>query len=151
MRPRGPGEDAFVAGAVALGAAREQVLAAAERELIELAVTIASAIIEREVAIDPALQGTLARAALEAIGDAGNATLRASEQAHDAIVAALGGSHVVADGVHVEIKRDATLQGLGCVLDSDSVRVEGRVTERLRAVLRALLDEHRRDVTEAGE
>lgn len=135
---------AFARAAADLGAARAQILASVEGQLLELALAIASSIIEREIELDPELHQGLARAALATLGSAPGARLRASREAHAAIVAALGSPVVTADGIEVQLTMDPTLEGLGCIAENEHTRVDGRVGERLRAVLRSLEDERRR-------
>ncbi len=136
--------EAFAEAALELAAARNRVLAQAEGELLALAVEVARAIVEEELRSDPQLHLTLARSALQAIGEAEQVVLRASPSAYDAILEAQGGAFLVVHGTRVEVQVDPTLQGLGCVVETGEARVDGRVEERLRAVRMAFEEEHRR-------
>lgn len=137
-------QEAFVLAALEVGSLRARILANAESELLELAVTVAEAIIEREIERDPAIHGTLARAAVRALGDTNHAKLRVSRAAHRAITEAHGEAALDVDGVRVELTLDNSLEGLSVIAESGASRVDGRVSERLSAVLRAIEADHRR-------
>ncbi|MET0391258.1 MAG: FliH/SctL family protein [Polyangiales bacterium] len=142
--------EAFANAAVELAIARASELAMLEGQLLDLAVDIASALIEREVDHNPELHATLARAALNSLGDSERVTLRCSPTAFDTVCAALGGPEANVRGVVVQVVRDPSIPGLGCVVDGDNMRVDATVTERLRAVRRAF-EEERRKVAENSE
>jgi hypothetical protein len=135
---------AFASAAIELAIARSATLAVLEGQLLDLAIEVAEALIEREVEADPKLHGALARAALQSLGDATHVTLRTSPDGFEAVCAALGGPEVEVRGVRVQIVPDAAIPGLGCVVDGDNVRVDATVSERLRAVRRAFEEERRR-------
>jgi flagellar biosynthesis/type III secretory pathway protein FliH len=137
-------QEAFALAALEIGSMRARMLATAETELLELAVSIAEAIIEREIERDPAIHATLAKAAVSALGDTSHARLRVSRTAHRAITQIHGEAAVDVDGVRVELTLDNSLEGLSVVAESGASRVDGRVSERLSAVLRAIEADHRR-------
>lgn len=134
----------YAMSALELGSLRARTLANAESQLIELAVSIAEVIIEREIEKDPAIHAALARAAVSALGDTRHAKLRVSRKAFRAITEIHGEEALDVDGVSVELTLDNSLEGLSVVAESGASRVDGRVTERLAAVLRALEADHRR-------
>lgn len=142
---------AFARAAIELAAARQTALAEVEHQLLELSVSIASVIIEREVETHPELHGKLARAALSALSASGTPTLRASRESYGAILDVFGEPFVELDGARVRVELDPSLEGLGVVAETAHVRVDGRVTERLRMVLRAMEDERRRAMLEGSE
>ncbi len=137
---------AFADAAVELAIARSSTLEAVEGQLLDLSLEIAKAVIEREVEFAPELHSVLVRAALKALGDTTRITLRTSEEAFVAITKVFGGESVDVRGVHVQIIADASLPGLGCIVDGEHVRVDATVAERLRTVRRAFEDERRRKV-----
>lgn len=146
--PLTPAEvEQFAVAALELGSLRARVLMHAEKEVLELAVGIAEAIIEREVELDPSIHETLARAAVSVLGDTSSAKLRVSRAAHKAISEIHGEPYVDVEGVRVELTLDNSLDGLSVVAESGASRVDGRVSERLGAVLRAIDAEHRRKDT----
>lgn len=131
-------------------AMRSRLLGETETQLVELAVAIASAIVEREIAIDPDVHGRLAQAALACLGPSDKATLRASKEAFDAIVATYGGHNVEIDGVQVQVICDNSINGYGCVVENSDARIDARVQSRLQEVLSSLRDEQRRGDKEAA-
>jgi hypothetical protein len=135
---------AYASAAIELAIARAATLAVMEGQLLDLAIEVAEALIEREVEANPKLHAVLARAALQSLGDSTHVMLRTSVDAFDAVAAALGGEDVEVRGVRVQIVADEAIPGLGCVVDSDNVRVDASVSERLRAVRRAFEEERRR-------
>jgi vacuolar-type H+-ATPase subunit E/Vma4 len=135
---------AFASAAIELSIARAATLAVLEGQLLDLAVEVAEAIIEKEVSADTTLHAALARAALQSLGDAKHVILRTSQEGFEAITAAFDGDEVDLRGVRVQIVSDPAIPGLGCVVDGDNVRVDATVNERLRAVRRAFEEERRR-------
>ncbi|MET0339906.1 MAG: FliH/SctL family protein [Polyangiales bacterium] len=139
----------FALAALELGSLRARILLQAETQVLELAVAIAEAIIERQVELDPAIHETLARAAVAVLGDTSTAKLRVSRAAYKVISELHGEPAVDVEGVRVEMSIDNSLDGLSVVAESGASRVDGRLSERLGAVLRAIEAEHRRK--DAGE
>lgn len=137
-------QEQFAEAALELASLRARVLSTMEPQLLELAVKVAEVIIEREVEGDPALYQKFARAALSALGDTRLAKLRVSRQAYRAISEIHGEEAVEVDGVRVEMTIDNSLEGLSVVAESGASRVDGRVSERLGAVLRSMTADMRR-------
>ena len=145
-----PEQEAFAQGALELASLRARVLSSLESELLGLAVHIAEAIIEREVTLDPSLHKTLARTAVLALGDTQSARLRVSRAAYRAITELYGEAAIDVDGVRVEVSMDASFEALSVVAEAGPSRVNGKLSERLSAVLRAMEAEHRRNNAEAA-
>lgn len=143
--------EAFARAATEMAAARARIVHEVEGQLLDLAVDIAEAIVEREVERDPQLHVSLARAALSGLASASGAKLRASREAYAAITSVVGEPVVEHEGVRIEVHLDTSLEGLGCVADDEVASVDGRVSERLRAVRRALEDERRQRSMEDEE
>ena len=144
-------QEAFALAALELASLRARVMSHAESQLLDLAVSIAEVLIEREVERDPSLHNAFARAAVSALGDTRAAKLRVSRDAFRAISEIHGKEAVEVDGVKVELTLDNSLEGLSVVAESGSSRVDGRVRERLAAVLRAISADHRRKGAEDDE
>ena len=77
-------------------------------------------------------------------------TLRTSPEAFETICQTLGGAEATVRGVQLQVLADATIPGLGCVVDGDNMRIDATVSERLRAVRRAF-EEERRKTAESVE
>jgi hypothetical protein len=142
---------AFVDAAIDLASARAKVLILVEAQLLDLSIEIASAILDREISADPDLHLAMAREAIRSLGDPATAVLRASTVAVNAIRDVHPDATVEVDGVRVEIRTDPTIEGLGCIVENDLMRVDARIGERLRSVRRAMEDERRRRSREEGE
>jgi flagellar biosynthesis/type III secretory pathway protein FliH len=140
-------QEAFAHAALELASLRARLLAGTEAQVLELAVSIAEALIERELERDPAVHVAFARAAVAALGDTRAAKLRVSRAAFRAITEIHGEEAVEVDGVRVELTLDNSLEGLSVVAESGASRVDGRMSERLAAVLRAIEADHRRKGT----
>jgi hypothetical protein len=137
-------QEAYANAALELASLRARVLAASEAQLLELAVMMAEAIVGREIERDPAIHGELARSAVAALGDTRSAKLRVSRAAFRAISQIHGEESLDVDGVNVELMLDNSLEGLSVIAECGASRVDGRVSERLAAVLRAVEADLRR-------
>jgi hypothetical protein len=137
-------QEAFAQAALELASLRARILSSCESELLALAVHIAQSIMEREVTLDPTLHQNLARTAVLALGDTQAARLRVSRTAYRAIAELYGEAAIDVEGVRVEVSMDASLDALSVIAEGGPSRVDARMDERLSAVLRALLAEHRR-------
>jgi len=138
------GVSAFAEAVTELAIARSSVLAAVEGDLLDLSLRIAEAMIEGQVAQDPALHLVLVRAALRSLGDCSHVRIRTSHEAFGALVQHMGGAKFELNGIAVELVADPSIPGLGCVIDEEHARVDATVGERLRSVRIAFEDERRR-------
>jgi len=141
-------KQAFCAALLDIATLRARALREAEQGLTDLAIRIAQAILERELKHDPSLHLRLVRSTLAAFGDAHRSKLRASPRTYDAIIEVQGSAVIDVEGVEVTIIRDASLDGLGCVVEGEVNLVDGRVEERLAAVWRAFRAENQRSAAE---
>ena len=85
------------------------------------------------------------------LGDTRHSKLRVSRRAFRAITEIHGEEALDVDGVRVELTLDNSLEGLSVIAESGASRVDGRVSERLAAVLRALEADHRRKAAGGDE
>jgi hypothetical protein len=138
------GMNAFAEAVTELAIARASVLASVESDLLDLSLQIASAIVETEVEHNPELHSTLVRAALRTLGDFSRVRIRTSREAFGALVEHMGSANFEMNGIAVELIADASIPGLGCIIDEEQVRVDATVAERLRSVRIAFEDERRR-------
>lgn len=150
----GPVSDAeklFGEAALEIASLRARLVSGMEVQLLELAVSIAEAIVEREIERDPKVLATLAKTALSALGDANACRLRVSREAHRSLTEQYGESAVDVDGVRVEMVLDHSLEGLDLVAETPASRVDGRLKERFSQILRALEAEQRREPEDEAE
>lgn len=131
----------------ALLRARANVLADVENELLELAVDIATVLVEDELSSRPELHRTLVRAALAAVEPSEALKVRASRATYEALLEAFDSATVEHGARRVQVELDDTVEGLGAVVQSGGARVDGRVQNRIDTLRRALVDARRtRDV-----
>lgn len=135
---------AFSAAAADLAVAKKEALAQVEEDLLALSVHIAQAIIEREVQQDPGLHMAFVRSALAAVEDGNAAELRVGSTALAAIRETMGGDAFEYAGVQVHAVEEPGLSELGCLVDTARSRIDGRISQRLLAVRRALEEERRK-------
>lgn len=123
----------------ALTAARAELLAVAEGELVELSVEIARSLLGAEIEARPELHRTLVRAALDVLRGESVPRVRLSPEAFDAILGATGSRVLEAHGQRVELEADPELRGAGAVIEGGSSSVDARLETRLERVRDALL------------
>ncbi len=128
---------AYAEAAAGLAVERARQAKLLEGEMADLAVVIAEALVGTFDA--SVLAPRLAREVLTMLPETERATLRVSAAAAAAITEAFGETFVH-DGVAVRVRLDPTMQDIGCVLDTEQVRIDGRLSERLAMVGRAIHD-----------
>ena len=72
-----------------LGTLRQQMIQQAERQMVQLALTIAKRILRREVTLDPDLTAAMARVALDRLGESSGATIRLHPEDYAVAVASV--------------------------------------------------------------
>jgi flagellar assembly protein FliH len=119
-----------------LTSVRADMIRQTERQMVQLALTIARRIVQREVSLDPDLLLAMARVALERLGDSARVTVRLHPEdyaaAHGDRVAELTSSNVT-------IVQDARLSRGGCRVESDMGLLDIGIDAQLQEVGRALL------------
>jgi flagellar assembly protein FliH len=141
--------NAFSQAAMQLAAARAAALTFAEGQLLDLAIAIATVIVEKELEQNPELYRSLVQMAIRALGATEPVVLRASKDSFETILKVFGNEVIHIDGIEIRITLDLAIEGLGCVAESADRRVDATLVGRLRAIRRAFEDERRR-ATEAA-
>lgn len=117
---------------------RAQMILQTERQMVQLALAIARRVVQREVSIDPDLLVSIARVALERLGDTAQVRVRLHpddyEAAGAARIAGLAGSNVM-------VLADAHLSRGACRIESDMGMLDAGVDAQLQEIARALLGE----------
>jgi flagellar assembly protein FliH len=117
---------------------RRSMIRETERQMVQLAMAIARRILRREVAIDSDLTLTMARVALERLGDSTAVTIRLHPGDFEATCrqreALLAGSHVT-------VTPDPAVSRGGCLVQSDFGYVDASVDAQFQELARALLIE----------
>jgi flagellar assembly protein FliH len=125
-----------------VGDLRRTMIRETEAQMVELALAIARRIVRREVALDQHLTLSMARLALERLGERTSATVRL----HPDDLAATAAGRSEWSGSHVTVVADASVSRGGCRIESDFGSVDASVDAQFREVARALLVEEGTDI-----
>jgi flagellar assembly protein FliH len=117
---------------------RARVIRDTERQMVQLALTVARRIIHREVSLDRELVMAVARVALDRIGDAAQITIRLNADDHAAIAAARGEAWA---GTQVRVVADARLPRGGCRIESELGSIDAGVDAQLQEMTQTLLQD----------
>jgi len=116
---------------------RTELMRRTERELVNLALVLAERIVRREVSLDRELLVTMARVAIDRLGERASATIRLNPADHAALTA--GRSLPIAGPV--EVVADPHVSRGGCLVRSDfglmDLGIEAQINELSRALLGA--------------
>lgn len=120
-----------------VAALRTDLMRRTERELVNLALVIAERIIAREVTLDRELLVTMARVAIDRLGERASATIRLNPADHAALEAARGRDAAL--GGPVQIVADPHVSRGGCLVQSDfglmDLSIQAQMSEMSRALL----------------
>jgi flagellar assembly protein FliH len=125
-----------------LGDLRRRMIRETEAQMVELALAIARRIVRRDVALDQNLTLSMARLALDRLGDRTTATVRLHPD--DLAATAVGRSEW--SGSHVTVVADGSVSRGGCRIESDFGFVDASIDAQFREVARALLVEEGHDM-----
>jgi flagellar assembly protein FliH len=130
---------------------RKLIVRQTEREMVQLALTIARRLVLREVSLDPTLVAAMAHVALERLGEAAPATIKLHPEDYAAISAQRGDSWA---GAQVRVVPDASVARGGCLVESAFGTVDGSLDAQVEEMARALLGDgtlpHTEDVMHVG-
>ena len=124
--------------AAALERARGEVLSVVTDEILALAVDIASVLVEDELSHRPELHRTLVRAALDGLEPGPGLRVRATRATYESLLEAFGQASIDAGRGRVAVELDASLEGVGAIVDVRGASIDARVEPRLRALRVAL-------------
>lgn len=119
-----------------VAALRTDLMRRTERELVNLALVIAERIIAREVALDRELLVTMARVAIDRLGERASATIRLNPADHAALVAVRGPE---SSSGPVQIVADPLVSRGGCLVQSDFGLMDLGISAQMSEMSRALL------------
>jgi len=117
---------------------RTQIARDTEQQMVQLALTVARRVIQREVSTDPELMMAIARVALDRVAEAAHVTVRLNTEDHAAIAAAHDAGW---PGNHVTVVADARLPRGGCRIESDLGNIDAGIEAQLHQMTQALLQE----------
>jgi flagellar assembly protein FliH len=109
-----------------------------ERQMVQLALAIARRVVRREVSLDSDLTLTMARVALDRLGDSTSLTVRLNP---DDFEATCRRREALLAGSHVTVTPDASVSRGGCLVQSDFGYVDASVDAQFQELARALLVE----------
>jgi len=131
-----------------LAEVRRTMVKQTERQMVQLALAISRRILRREVAIDSDLTVTMARVALERLGDSTAITIRLNP---DDFEATCRQREALLAGNHVTVTPDASVSRGGCLVQSDFGYVDAGVDAQFQELARALLvEEGQEELVHAG-
>jgi flagellar biosynthesis/type III secretory pathway protein FliH len=117
-----------------LASLRAELVHKTERQVVELAFAIARRVLRREIAVDGALLVTMARVALERLGDNTSATIRLNPDDY----AMLGARAQVNEGSVVRIVPDPAVNPGGCLVQTDFGAIDAGIDAQLSEMASAL-------------
>lgn len=116
---------------------RREMIRHTERQMVQLALAIAKRVVRREIALDGDLTRSMARLAMERLGDSTTVTVRLHPE--DLSVVANGRDEW--ERPHVSVVADPEVSRGGCVVESDFGFVDASVEAQFQEIARALLAE----------
>jgi flagellar assembly protein FliH len=122
-----------------LSGLRETLIQQTERQMVQLALTIARRIVLREVTLDPELIAAMAHVALQKLGSSSPATIRLNPE--DYTVVAHDGERW--GGGQVTVVPDPAIVRGGCLVESEFGRIDASVDRQFEEMTRALLGDER--------
>lgn len=122
-----------------LSGLRETLIHQTERQMVQLALTIAKRIVLREVTLDPELIAAMAHVALQKLGTSSPATIRLNPE--DYTVVAHEGERW--GGRQVTVVPDPAIARGGCLVESEFGRIDASVDRQFEEMTRALLGDER--------
>ena len=117
-----------------LGGLRQTLIQETEREMVQLALTLARRVVHREVTLDPELAAALAHVALERLGTTTPATIRLNPE--DYTVVAQDGARW--GGQSVTVVPDPSISRGGCLVESAFGSVDATIESQFDELSRAL-------------
>jgi flagellar assembly protein FliH len=131
-----------------LAEVRRTMVRQTERQMVQLALAISRRILRREVALDSDLTLTMARVALDRLGDSTAVTIRLNP---DDFEATCRQREALLAGSHVTVAPDASVSRGGCLVQSDFGYVDAGVDAQFQELARALLvEEGQEQLVNAG-
>jgi flagellar biosynthesis/type III secretory pathway protein FliH len=115
--------------------ARADMIRRTERQMVELAVTLAQRIVQREIATDQTVLLSMARSAIDKLGTETRITVRLNPEDYEAI----GGDRMPQLGTSVTVVADAKVERTGCRIDSELGTLDAGVDAQIQELGRGLL------------
>jgi flagellar assembly protein FliH len=126
------------ASLAALAQLRLAVMQRAERDLVTLALAMASRVAHRELRQDPVQLASIARHAIARLGDRVDATVRLNP---DDLNAARAAGVAESEAATLQLVADPHVPTGGCVIESAAGRVDAGIDAQIREIATKILDE----------
>jgi flagellar assembly protein FliH len=126
---------------------RRAMIRQTERQMVQLAMAIAKRVVRHEVAVDRDLTLTMARVALDRLGDATSVTIHLHPDDFEATAAGHGTLHGAS---RVTVVADPGVSRGGCRVESDFGYVDASVDAQFQELARALLVDEGQEVPAGG-
>jgi flagellar assembly protein FliH len=121
-----------------IGSLREVIFAQTERQLVELAVTIARQVIAHEISMEPGLLLGLAREGIKALDEKDKIVVKFGAALDDELVMEFTEA-LRKDAPRCEVQIDPSMGPRECIVETELGRVDESVETRLYHVLEALV------------
>jgi flagellar assembly protein FliH len=115
---------------------RNEMIRHTEKQMVQLALTIARRVVHREVSIDANLLVTMMRVALERVSDAARVTVRLNPVDHQSVISGQAGA---AASEQVTLTADGRIPRGGCRVESEYGEIDAGVDAQIQEIARALL------------
>jgi flagellar assembly protein FliH len=118
-----------------LGSLRKTLMQQSERQMVQLALTLARRVVQREISLDPELIAAMAHVAIKKLGVSNPSTIRLHPD--DYTVVARDGDRW--SGSNVSVVPDASIARGGCMVESDFGNIDASLDRQFDEMARALL------------
>jgi flagellar assembly protein FliH len=118
-----------------LGSLRKTLMQQSERQMVQLALTLARRVVHREISLDPELIAAMAHVAIKKLGISNPSTIRLHPD--DYTVIARDGDRW--SGSNVTVVPDPSIARGGCMVESDFGNIDGSLDRQFDEMARALL------------
>lgn len=119
----------------------DEAFAAAERQVVELALAVASKVLAREVAENPTVILPIVKAALEKVQDQEQITIRVNPECYELVLAARPELQAgLARAASVAVVADGALKDGDCIVETPYGTVDARIDTQLELVKAAVKD-----------
>ena len=117
---------------------RQTIIRQSERQVVQLALTIAQRILRREVAVDQELTCAMARVALDRLGESSSAKIRLNPEDHAIITSSQGAAWA---GRQVTVEADPAVNRGGCLIESPFGFIDASIDAQFQVIEQALTEE----------
>jgi flagellar assembly protein FliH len=118
-----------------LGGLRRTLMQQSERQMVQLALTLARRVVQREISLDPELIAAMAHVAIKKLGISNPSTIRLHPD--DYTIVARDGDRW--SGSNVSVVPDPSIARGGCMVESDFGNIDGSLDRQFDEMARALL------------